>query len=236
MAPFNKKKNNNKKGSKSQKKKGNKKGDIKDDVPASGAPDATTAADPPAAAEQQGFKLKEEDYVSAEEHAARREKLIKDIQIIVDGLARKKEWPDSALAAVHLPELHDLTEQYIALLRDEAKVLEGMEESGCDSYLDAVYVTSLAERALMDHADLSRRVRRYNYVCSPPKEGEEDEVRKHSDEVAAYLAEHRNTQAGLKDHLAAKLEAAQMHRDAAKRLVINFLALKKKLEEAQSKC
>ncbi|KAK8134523.1 hypothetical protein PG984_006535 [Apiospora sp. TS-2023a] len=39
----------------------------------------------PPAAEQQGFKLKEEDYVSAEEQAARREKDIKDIQIIIDG-------------------------------------------------------------------------------------------------------------------------------------------------------
>ncbi|KAK7954354.1 hypothetical protein PG988_015048 [Apiospora saccharicola] len=229
MAPFNKKKNN-KKGSNSQKKKGNKKGGIKDDVPASAAPEATTAADPLAAAEQQSFKLKEEDYVSAEEHAARREKLIKDIQIIIDGQARKKEWSDSALAAVHSSELHDLFEQHMALLRDEAKVLEDLEESGSDSYLDAVYLTSLAERALMDHADLERRVRRYNY------EGEEDEDQNCFDEAAAYLAKHRNTQAVMKDHLAAKLEARQMHLDATKQHVINFLALKKKLENAQCKC
>ncbi|KAK7911457.1 hypothetical protein PG985_013938 [Apiospora marii] len=238
MAGFNKKKNN-KKGAKGQKKNGNKKDEIKDDVPVSAATNTTTLADAPAPAAEQH---KQRQYLTAAEFAADREELTQELQKILNSLAEQKAWPDSVLAALHSPELHELFAQHVALLRDEAKVFEGMEECGDGgdaSYLNAVLLTSLAERALMEHAALKRRVRRYNYVHPPPppppKEGEQHgEGRELSEEATAFLSKHRSTQAELQVQLAAKLESAQLNLDATKRHVSGYRA-QKELEKAQSK-
>lgn len=232
-------KKNHKKGSKSQKKKGNKKGEIKDDVPAAAATASTntiTIADAAKQGEQQEVR-----YLTAEQFAAHRKEVTQELQKVLDGLSEQKSWPDSVLAALHSPELHELFAQHTVLLRDEAKVFESLEESNIDSssaaydsYLSAVTLTSLAERALMEHAAVKRRVRRYNYAHPPPKEGEQD-GRELGEEAAALISKHRSTQAEMQVQLAAKLEENQLNLDATKRHVAGYLAQKKELEKAQSK-
>lgn len=206
-----------------QEEEGNK-DNIKDDIPAAAVDDIAPDVE------------QKEQYIAAEEYAVRRKEVTQKLQKILDSLSQQKDWPDSVLAALHSPELHELFAQHVVLLRDEAKVLEGLEEchssesAAYDSYLDAVRLTSMAERALMDHTALKRRVRCSNYAHPPPKEG-----RELSAEAAAFLSKHRSTQSEMEVQLAAKLEASRLHLDATKRHVSSYLAQKKELEKAKSK-